>query len=191
MREVHDMEYDTMVSKIREGMDKSVRALQSELQKLRTGRASTSILEDIRVDSYGSQVPLNQVATLAAPESRLITINPFDKSMLSGIEKAILVSGLGLTPANDGKIIRIPIPALSEERRKDLAKQVKKISEEAKVAIRHHRQEGNNKLKNAKKDGIPEDQVRRITDEVQKVTDQFIKKVDELSAAKEKEILTL
>lgn len=185
------MENDAFIGKIREGMDKSVRALQSELQKLRTGRASTNILDDIRVESYGTMMPLNQVATLAAPESRLITVNPFDKSQLAAIEKAILTSGLGLTPTNDGKIVRIPIPPLSEERRKDIAKQVKKFGEEAKVAVRHHRQEGNNKLKNAKKDGLSEDDVRRLTDEIQKMTDQFSKKIDEMCAAKEKEILTL
>ncbi len=186
------MDKNELVNKVKEGMEKTIKSLQADLQKIRTGRASTNILEDIRVESYGSQMPLNQVATLAAPEARLITVSPFDKSMLGAIEKAILISGLGLTPANDGKIVRIPIPALSEERRKDIAKQVKKIGEEAKVATRHHRQEGNTKGKAAQKDfGWSEDEVKRAADDIQKHTDSYVKKIDELCAAKEKEILSI
>jgi len=181
-----------LIEKVKEGMEKTISSLQSDLQKVRTGRASTSLLDDVKVESYGSLMPLNSVATLATPEARLITVNPFDKSMLPVVEKAILTSGLGLTPNNDGKIIRIPIPALSEDRRKEMAKQVKKIGEEAKIAVRHHRQEGNAKAKSFQKEqGWSEDEVKRTSDEVQKLTDSYVKKVDDLCASKEKEVLTV
>jgi ribosome recycling factor len=186
------MQRSELVNKVKDGMEKCIKSLQTDLTKIRTGRASTNLLDDVKVESYGSHVPLNQVATLAAPEPRLITVNPFDKSQLAAIEKAILISGLGLTPNNDGKVVRVPIPALSEERRKDIAKQVKKIGEDAKVAVRHHRQEGNNKSKAAQKDfSWSEDEIKKANDEIQKHTDVYIKKVDELAAAKEKEILTM
>lgn len=186
------MDKNSLIAKVKEGMEKSIKSLQDDLTKIRTGRASTNLLDDVRVESYGSRVPLNQVATLATPEPRLITVNPFDKSQLTAIEKAILTSGLGYTPNNDGKIIRVPIPALSEERRKDIAKQVKKIGEESKVAVRHHRQEGNTKAKAAQKEhGWSEDEVKRANDEIQKLTDSYTKKVDELCATKEKEILSM
>lgn len=186
------MDKNELIAKVKDGMEKSIKALQGDLQKIRTGRASANILEDVKVDSYGSLVPLNRVATMATPEARLITVSPFDKSMLGAIEKAILTSGLGLTPNNDGKIIRVPIPALSEERRKEIAKQVKKLGEESKVAIRHHRQEGNNKAKSSQKDhGWSEDESKRATDEIQKLTDSYIKKIDEACAAKEKEVLSM
>jgi ribosome recycling factor len=185
------MDKTTLVAKVKEGMEKSLKSLQGDLVKVRTGRASTSLLDDVRVENYGSLVPLNQAATLATPEPRLITVNPFDKSSLGAIEKAILTSGLGVTPNNDGKIIRIPIPPLSEERRKEIAKQVKKIGEDAKIAIRHHRQEGNTKAKAGKDSGWSEDDVRKASDEIQKLTDSYVKKCDELCAAKEKEILSM
>ncbi len=186
------MDRNELLSKVKDGMEKTIKSLQSDLQKIRTGRASTNLLDDVRVDQYGSMVPLNRVATVAAPEPRLITVNPFDKNSLGIVEKAILISGLGLTPTNDGKVIRIPIPPLSEERRKEIAKSVKKLGEEAKVAIRHHRQEGNNKAKAAKNDfGWSEDEIKRSNDDVQKATDAYGKKVDELCAAKEKEVLTM
>lgn len=186
------MDKKQLVNKVKEGMDKTISSLQSDLQKVRTGRASTSLLDDIRVDSYGSLMPLSKVATLATPEARLITVNPFDKGMLPIVEKAILTSGLGLTPNNDGKVIRIPIPALSEDRRKEMAKQVKKIGEEAKVAVRHHRQEGNSKAKASLKEfGWSEDEVKRANDEVQKLTDSYVKKIDEICSLKEKEVLTV
>ncbi len=183
---------EELLKDTKEGMEKSIKSLQTDLQKMRTGRASPALLDDVRVESYGSQMPLSKVATVATPEPRLITVNPFDKSLLSAIEKSILISGLGLTPNSDGKVIRIPIPALSEERRKDIVKQVKKAGEEGKVAVRHHRQEANTSSKQSQKDkGWSEDQVKKANDEVQKLTDTYIKKVDELCAAKEKEILSL
>ena len=186
------MDKNELVNKVKEGMEKTLKSLQHDLTKIRTGRASTNLLDDVRIESYGALMPLNQVATVAAPEPRLITVNPFDRSQLGAVEKAILTSGLGLTPNNDGKIIRVPIPALSEERRKEIAKQVKKHGEEAKIAIRHHRQEGNNKSKAAQKDhSWSEDEVKRANEDIQKQTDGYIKKVDDVCAAKEKEVLTM
>jgi ribosome recycling factor len=171
-------------------MESSVDALKRELVKIRTGRASLSLLDGISVDAYGSKMPLNQVGTLTIPESRMIAIQPWDPQMLAVIEKAILSSDLGLTPANDGKIIRLSIPQLTEERRKELVKQIKKISEEFKVAVRNVRREGNDMLKNMKKDKeISEDDLFKLQDEAQKETDNFIKKIDEIAAGKEKEIM--
>ena len=186
------MEQSDILTKAEQGMAKATETLKSDFLKMRTGRATPSILDNVKVDAYGSQMPLNQVATLAAPEARLITVNPFDKTQLGAIEKAILVSGLGLTPNNDGKIIRVPIPALSEERRKDLAKQIKKQGEDSKVSIRHHRQEANQVLKKEEKNSDwTEDDIRKTQELVQKMTDKFVKVVDELVAVKEKEILNV
>lgn len=186
------MDKNELMTKVKEGMEKTIKSLQLDLQKVRTGRASPTLLDGVRVESYGTQMALNNVATIATPEPRLITVNPFDKSLLTQVEKAILTAGLGLTPNNDGKLIRIPIPALTEDRRKEIVKQVKKTSEDAKVAIRHHRQEGNATAKAAQKEhSWGEDEVKRASDEIQKMTDSYTKKVDELIAAKEKEIMTV
>ncbi len=174
----------------KESMAKSVKALKNELKRVRTGRASLSILDGIKVDYYGTPTPLNQMATLAVPESRLITIQPWDNSVIKNIEKAILKSDLGLTPSNDGKIIRISIPPLTEERRKELVKVVGKICEDYKVSIRNIRRDSNELLKSMKKDGeIAEDQAFKAQDEVQKITDEQIELVDECFKEKEKEIL--
>lgn len=179
-----------VMSQLREKMDSSLEALKRELVKIRTGRASLSLLDGISVDAYGSLMPLNQVGTLTIPESRMIAIQPWDPQMLAVIEKAILSSDLGLTPANDGKVIRLTIPQLTEERRKELVKQVKKIAEDFKVAIRNVRREANDSLKNLKKDKeISEDDMFRFQDEAQKETDSYIKKIDEIAAGKEKEIM--
>lgn len=179
-----------VIAQLNEKMTNSVDALKRELVKIRTGRASLALLDDVTVDAYGTKMPLNQVGTLTIPESRLIVIQPWDPQMLSAIEKAILSSDLGLTPSNDGKVIRLTIPQLTEERRKDLVKQVKKITEEFRVAVRNVRREANDILKNLKKDKeISEDDMFRLQDEAQKVTDSFIKKIDEISAGKEKEVM--
>jgi len=171
-------------------MEKSVDALKIDLTKIRTGRASLSILDGITVDAYGTAMPLNQVATLTIPESRLIAIQPWDPQQLGGIEKAILKSDLGLTPVNDGKLIRINIPQLTEERRKEMVKRVKKIAEEYRVTIRNLRRESNDALKKQKENKeISEDEIFKLQDEVQKVTDKFIKNVDEIAAGKEKELM--
>lgn len=171
-------------------MEKSLDAYRRELSTVRTGRASLSVLEGIRVDSYGTKMPLNQVATMTIPESRMIVIQPWDPQVLGAIEKAILAANIGLTPANDGKLIRISIPQLTEERRKDLVKQVKKISEEYRVAIRNCRRDALDVLKKQKKDkDISEDDLFKFQDEAQKETDAFIKKIDEILTEKEKEVM--
>jgi ribosome recycling factor len=171
-------------------MAKSVIALKNELNRVRTGRASLSILDGIKVDYYGTSTPLNQMATLAVPESRLITIQPWDISVIKDIEKALLKSDLGLTPSNDGKIIRISIPALTEDRRKELVKVVSKICEDYKVSVRNIRRDSNELLKSMKKDGeISEDDAFKSQDEVQKITDEQVKLIDECFKEKEKEIL--
>ena len=173
-------------------MEKTLSSLKKDLNKIRTGRASLALFDDIRVDYYGTPTPLNQIATLSIPEPRLITVQPWDASIMGEIEKAILKSELGVTPANDGKIIRITIPRLTEERRKELVKVVKKMAEGAKVAVRNVRREANDQLKGWEKNKkISQDQLHQWMDKVQKSTDQFIEKVDSILAAKEKEILEI
>lgn len=174
----------------RERMEKSIIALNNELKKVRTGRASLSLLDSIRVDYYGTMTAINQMASLSIPESRLITIQPWDASVIKDIEKAILKSDLGLTPTNDGKIIRISIPPLTEQRRKELVKLVHKMCEESKVAVRNIRRDSNELLKGLKKDGdVSEDQSFKAQDNIQKITDDYIRRVDDIYKAKEKEIL--
>ena len=171
-------------------MDKVLEVLARDLSRIRTGRASVALLEGIKVECYGTTMPLPQVASLAAPEARLLTVQPWDPTVLADIERAILNSDLGLTPNSDGKNIRLPIPALTTERRKELAKLVKKIGEESKVALRNLRREANEDLKELKKEKlISEDESHKGQDEVQKVTDDYIKKVDVQTADKEKEIM--
>jgi len=171
-------------------MERSLAALRKELGRIRTGRASLALLEGITVDYYGTPTPLNQMATLAVPESRLITLQPWDRSQIGLIEKAIQRSDLGLTPVNDGKMIRLAIPPLTAERRKELVKQVKKIGEEAKIALRNVRREGNDALKDREKaKQISEDDWRRSQEQMQKLTDRYITQVDDILAAKEHEIL--
>ncbi len=181
---------DSIISEAKEKMNKSVDALKKDLQKIRTGRASLSILDDVRVDYYGTPTPLNQIASLSVPESRLITIQPWDSSAVKEIEKAIMKSNLGLTPSSDGKIIRITIPPLTEDRRKDIVKQVNKICEDYRIAVRNIRRDANDSLKTLKKDGdASEDDVGKGFDEVQKLTDEHIKQIDDIYKDKEKEIL--
>lgn len=171
-------------------MSRSLEAFRKELGKVRTGRASFSLLDGIKVDYYGTPTPLQQVGTLSVPESRLITVAPWDAKMIGPIEKAIQASGLGLNPSNDGKIVRIPIPPLTEERRKDLVKVVRKMAEDARIAVRNIRREGIERIKEKeKRKEISEDMMKRWQDKVQKETDGFIKKVDEILKAKEQEIL--
>lgn len=175
----------------RRKMTKVLEVMAQDLARVRTGRASVALLEGIKVEAYNATMPLPQVASLAAPEPRLLTVQPWDPTLLGDIEKAILKSDLGLTPANDGKIIRLPIPALTTERRKELVKMVKKMAEEGKVALRNVRRDANDRLKDLKKDKqLSEDEVHRAQDEVQKITDDFIKKVDGQAAEKEKEIMS-
>ena len=173
-------------------MEGSVAVLRKDLTKLRTGRASTALLEHITVEYYGASTPLHQLATLSAPESRLLVIQPFDRAAMTEIEKAILKSDLGLTPNNDGKVIRIPIPALTEERRKDLVKHVKKIAEEYRVSVRNHRRVAVEQLKEAeKKKEITADEAKHGHDRVQKITDDFIGRIDKIVKAKEDEVMVI
>ena len=174
----------------RDRMGKSIIALKGEIKRIRTGRASASLLDGIRADYYGTPTPLNQMASVSVPESRLIVIQPWDVTAIKEIEKAIMKSDLGLTPSSDGKIIRISIPPLSEERRKQLAKSLHKTCEDYKVAIRNIRRDSNDLIKGLKKDGdVAEDDAFKAQDEIQKITDEFIKQVDEIYQEKEKEIL--
>lgn len=179
-----------VIFEMSEKMEKSVESFKKELAKIRTGRASLSILDGIHVNAYGSSMPLNQVGTLTIPESRLIAIQPWDPQMLPAIEKAILKSDVGLNPISDGKIIRLNIPQLTEERRKDLVKSVKKIGEEFRVAIRNIRRDAIEVLKKQKKDKeISEDELFKLQEEAQSETDMYIKKIDEATASKEKEVM--
>ena len=181
---------EAIFTQLQKEMDGSVAALRKELGRVRTGRASTSLLEGILVEYYGTSTPLNQLATLSAPEPRLLVIQPFDRKALGEIEKAILKSDLGLTPANDGKIIRVPIPQLTEDRRKDLVKHVKKIGEEFRVSVRNHRRLGIEHLKDSeKKKEITADEFKHGQDRVQKITDDYIGRVDKVLKSKEEEIM--
>ncbi|MBW2163014.1 MAG: ribosome recycling factor [Deltaproteobacteria bacterium] len=180
----------TVIEEASGKMDKAIGAFERDLSRVRTGRASAALLEGINVDYYGTFMPLNQVASVSIPESRLLTIQPWDIKILVEIEKAILKSDLGLTPSNDGKIIRVNVPPLTEERRKELVKLVKKMAEDCRVAIRNVRREAIERLKGREKaKEISEDDLFRLQDEVQKVTDDHIKKVEGIVADKEKEIL--
>jgi len=171
-------------------MERSIEALRKELGKVRTGRASFSLLDGVKVDYYGTPTPLQQVGTLSVPESRLITVTPWDTKMIGPIEKAIQGSGLGLNPSSDGKMVRIPIPPLTEERRRELAKVVRKMGEDARVAVRNVRREAIEKLKDReKKKEISEDVVKRGQERIQKETDAHVKKIDEILKSKEQEIL--
>jgi ribosome recycling factor len=172
-----------------ERMEKAVAALKKELAGLRAGRATPALLDRIQVEYYGSMTPINQLATINTPDSRTLMIQPWDKSSVAAIEKAILKSDLGLTPTNDGNAIRITIPALTEERRAELVKMTKKYGEEAKVAIRNIRRDANDEIKKLEKNGISEDESRRHQEDVQKFTDKFTAEVDKVLAAKEKEIM--
>ena len=179
-----------ILSELRQKMNKAVDALKKDFRKIRTGRASTALLDGIKVDCYDTQMPIDQVATISAPESRLITIQPWDQTLMGNVEKSILKSELGLTPMNDGKIIRISIPPLTEERRKELAKLARKMAEENKISIRNLRREANDLFKELKAEKeISEDELYRSQDDVQKITDEFIKKVDETTTQKEQEII--
>jgi len=179
-----------ILSEAKTEMQKAVDALHHELDTVRTGRASAHLLDQLRVDYYGSQVPINQVANVGAPEPRLITVAPWDKSSIPLIEKAIQESQLGLTPSNDGTIIRLPIPALTEERRKELVKVVRQYAEESRVSVRNHRRDANDLLKDGQKEGeIPEDDAKRATEQVQELTDDFVKQIDAVLQGKEEEIM--
>src|SRR5512145_3130677 len=181
---------DAMVKETASRMERSIESFRKELGKVGTGRASFSLLDGVKVDYYGTMTPVQQVGTLSVPESRLITITPWDAKMIGPIEKAIQGSGLGLNPSSDGKVVRIPIPPLTEERRKDLVKVVKKMAEDSRVAVRNIRRDALEKVKEKeKKKEISEDEMKRWNEKIQKETDGFIRKIDEVLKAKEQEIM--
>lgn len=183
---------DEIKSEMKEEMQKAVKSLQNQLTKVRTGRASASVLDGVKVDYYGSLTPVAQVGQVSTPEARLLQIQPFDKTMIAAVEKAILTANLGLTPSNDGNVIRIPFPALTEDKRKDLVKSVKRHGEDTKVQIRNIRRDKNDLVKKAEKaKEISEDDSKKFQGEIQTVTDGFIKDVDEVLNIKEKELLTV
>jgi len=181
---------DQVYEDTQERMGKAVEVLRRDLGHLRTGKATPALLDGVVVEAYGTKMPLNQVATIGAPEARLLTVQPFDASQIGAIEKALLASDLGITPNSDGNLIRLPIPALNEERRKEYVKLARKHGEEAKVAIRNVRRDANDTLKKAESDGdVSEDDARRGLEKVQKLTDDYVAKVDQVLESKEKEIM--
>lgn len=179
---------NTVKTNTQDKMEKTVKALGDEFNTIRTGRASTSLFDRVMVEYYGTPTPLNQVANISIPEARLIVVQPFDKNSLNDIERAILTSELGLNPNNDGKVIRINIPPLTEERRKDLVKQAKNIAENSRVSLRNIRRDANEVIK---KGDFPEDEQKKGVEDIQKVTDEYVKKVNEILTAKEKEIMEI
>lgn len=180
------------IGSVKKHMDDALDAVRREFATVRTGKATPTILDTVRVEAYGTQLPLNQVATVSTPEASLILVQPFDRSIIAMIEKGIHQADLGLNPANDGQVIRIPIPPLNEERRKEYVKLLGKMAEEGRISIRHARREGNDAVKQRLKDGdLSDDEGRRTTDEIQTLTDEYIAKVDELLASKEREVMTV
>jgi len=183
---------DEVLSEARAAMDKAVKALKKDLTKIRTGRASTNLLDDVRVDYYGVSTPLNQVATLAAPEPRLLTVQPWEKNLIPEIEKAIFKADLGLNPSSDGTLIRLPIPALTEERRKEMVKIIKRMGEDAKVSVRNARRDANDTLKMLEKEKeITEDAHKRSEKDVQQLTDEFVSTIDAVVQKKEQEVMEI
>ncbi|MCM3087417.1 ribosome recycling factor [Bhargavaea ginsengi] len=181
---------NNLIEETKDRMVKSLQSLRRELASIRAGRANASLLDRISVDYYGAPTPVNQLAGISVPEARLLVIQPYDKSVIGDIEKAILKSDLGITPANDGNVIRIAVPALTEERRKELVKVVKKEAEEGKVSIRNIRRDANDSLKKLEKNGdITEDDHRGYSDDIQKMTDDHIRQIDEIAKEKEDEIM--
>jgi len=181
-----------MMDNIESRMEKTLGVLKVELSKIRTGRANASLLDHVRVDYYGSEVPINQVANLSVPEPRTIVIAPWEKSMLQKVEKAILSSDLGINPSNDGEIIRLTLPELNEERRKEFVKQVKQIGEKARVAVRNVRRDANDEIKKqVKDDGLSEDESKRLQERIQQATDKHIAEIELILERKEQDILTL
>jgi len=185
-----DEDVQLVIDEANQAMDKAVRGLRAELQKVRTGRANPALLQDVQVDYYGAMTPLQQLANLTAPEPSLIVVSPFDKGSLQAIERAIRSSDLGLTPNNDGRLIRIPIPPLTEERRKEIVRHLKKIAEEHKIGVRDARRAALSMLKDLEAEGaVPADDRARADKKIQELTDAHVKKIDEMSTQKEQEIL--
>lgn len=185
-------EFVTMVlDETRSKMDKSIQHLENELIKIRAGKANPTVVDGIMVDYYGVQTPLNQVSNIGTPDAKTVAIQPWEKNMIVPIEKAIMQANIGITPENNGEIIRLNIPPLTEERRRDLVKQVKNEGENTKVSVRNARRDSNDELKQLQKDGLPEDEQKNGESEVQKLTDEYIEKVDQILEIKEKDIMTV
>lgn len=183
---------DKVKTSLNDSMKKAIDSLKHQLTKVRTGRASANILDGVQVEYYGSMSPINQLGQISTPEARLLQIQPFDKTMIPAIEKALFAANLGVTPTNDGNFVRLNFPALTEDKRKDLAKEIKKIGEETKVVIRNARRDQNDAVKKAEKDKlISEDESKKIQTEVQNITDKFTKEVDTIVTSKEKEVLSI
>ncbi|HHW97898.1 MAG TPA: ribosome recycling factor [Myxococcota bacterium] len=178
---------ETTIVDLSKSFDKAIEAFERDLSRVRTGRANLAILEGLKVEYYGVPSALSQVAALTVPEPRLIIIRPWDKKLIGAIEKAVTIADLGLTPSNDGDVVRLPIPPLTTDRRKELVKQVRKLLEDAKISLRNLRREARSKLEKA--DGLPEDEVKRALDRIDKETEKYIKDTDEIAAQKEKEIM--
>jgi len=186
------MQFDVVKKNVNDGMNKAIETLKHQLTKVRTGRASANVLDGLSVDYYGVPSPLKQVAQVSTPEARILQIQPFDKTMIAAIEKSILAANLGITPSNDGNLIRVVFPALTEEKRKTQIKEIKKVGEDTKVVIRNVRRDQNEVVKKAEKaSDISEDQSKKHQEEIQKITDNFIGQVDKLIETKEKEIMTI
>jgi ribosome recycling factor len=181
-----------VVNQSKQNMEKRLKAFEADLTKIRTGRASIALVDGVKVDYYGNPSPLNQVATLSTPDARTIVVAPFEKALIGEIERAIMKADLGLQPTNDGNVVRIPIPALTEDRRKDIVKNLKKTAEDAKISLRQIRKDSNDLVKTQQKNKIiTEDDVKRLEKDIQKLTDDYVAKVDEKFAKKEKEIMTV
>lgn len=181
---------DEVLSETRVAMDKSVKSLKKEMSKVRTGRASLSLLDDVKIDYYGVPTPLSQVATLAVPEARLMTVQPWERNLIPDIEKALFKADLGLTPSSDGQLIRLPVPALTEERRREMVKVIKRMSEDSKVSVRNARRDANETLKMLEKEKeITEDDLNRSEKEVQQLTDEFVRTIDTVVQNKEQEVM--
>ena len=194
----HNSKFRTMLEEceliyedVKEKMEKSIDHLEREFQKIRAGKASPDMLEGVMVDFYGVMTPINQTSNVTSPDPRQIIVQPWDKSQISNIEKAILAANLGFNPKNEGEVLRIVVPSVTEERRKDLVKQAKAETEDAKVAIRNSRRGGNDEAKKLEKEGISEDDIKKLQDDIQKLTDDFIKQVDTIFEKKENDIMTI
>ncbi|MCW8859093.1 MAG: ribosome recycling factor [Deltaproteobacteria bacterium] len=181
-----------VLSEARAAMDKAVKALKKEMSKVRTGRASTSLLDDVTVEYYGVATPLSQVATLSTPEARLITVQPWEKNLIPDIEKALYKADLGLTPSSDGQLIRLPVPALTEERRREMVKIIKRMAEDAKISVRNARRDANENLKMLEKEKeITEDDQKRSEKDVQQLTDEYVSTIDAVVLSKEQEVMEI
>jgi len=181
-----------MFKDLKERMNKTIGALKTDLAMIRTGRANAALLDHVRVPYYGSDVPVSQIGSISVPEPRILMITPWEKAVLKDLEKALLASDLGLTPSNDGEVIRLILPELTEDRRKEFVKQARSMSEKSKVSLRNLRRDANEAVKKqVKEDGLPEDESKRLQDEIQKITDSFVKEVDSVIDKKEQDILTV